>query len=116
MFVEVESGEPFIRYCFEREADAEAFHTLFGSAADKAVFKKAVWKNIKRSFVPVLLDVRSTQAGQAVLIERMLPGEEFVDREHVTATGFVEGQEATANGRDYLGLAPDDPPFRGRRR
>jgi hypothetical protein len=42
LFVEVENGEPFIRYCFEREADAEAFHALFGPAADKAVFKKAV--------------------------------------------------------------------------
>jgi hypothetical protein len=42
MFVEVENSEPFIRYCFEREADAEAFHALFAAAAEKAVFKKAV--------------------------------------------------------------------------
>jgi hypothetical protein len=37
-----ESSEPVVRYCFEREADAEAFHALFGPAADKAVYKKAV--------------------------------------------------------------------------
>jgi hypothetical protein len=42
VYVDKESGEPVIRYCFEREADAEAFHALFGPAADKAVFKKAV--------------------------------------------------------------------------
>ena len=39
--VDVEHNEPVIRYCFEHEADAEAFHTLFGPEADKAVFKKA---------------------------------------------------------------------------
>jgi hypothetical protein len=42
LFVEVENGVPFFRYCFEREADAEAFHALFGPAVEKAVFKKAV--------------------------------------------------------------------------
>jgi hypothetical protein len=41
MFVVVEVGEPFVRYCFEREADAESFHALFGAAAAKASFKKA---------------------------------------------------------------------------
>jgi hypothetical protein len=38
--VDEESGDPVIRYCFEREADAEAFHALFAAAADKAVYKK----------------------------------------------------------------------------
>jgi hypothetical protein len=42
LFLEVEDGVPFTRYCFEREADAEAFHALFGPVAEKAVFKKAV--------------------------------------------------------------------------
>jgi len=42
VYVDKESGEPVIRYCFEREADAEAFHALFGPAADRAVYKKAV--------------------------------------------------------------------------
>jgi hypothetical protein len=42
VYVDKESGDPVIRYCFEREADAEAFHALFAAAADKAVYKKAV--------------------------------------------------------------------------
>jgi hypothetical protein len=41
MYVVAENSEPFVRYCFEREADAESFHALFGHAAEKAVFKKA---------------------------------------------------------------------------
>jgi len=42
LFAEIgsESGAPFIRYCFEREADAEAFDALFGPETGKAVFKK----------------------------------------------------------------------------
>jgi hypothetical protein len=43
LFVHVDAdGDPVSRYCFEREADAEAFHALFAAAADKAVYKKAV--------------------------------------------------------------------------
>jgi hypothetical protein len=38
--IESESGEPFIRYCFERGADTEAFRALYAAAADKAVYKK----------------------------------------------------------------------------
>ncbi len=41
VYVEIADGEPFIRYCFEHEADAESFYALFVDAADKAVFKKA---------------------------------------------------------------------------
>jgi hypothetical protein len=41
MFVVAENGVAFTRYCFEREADAEAFHALFGHAAEEAIFKKA---------------------------------------------------------------------------
>jgi hypothetical protein len=40
VYVDKESGEPVIRYCFEREADA--FHALFAAAAEKTVYKKAV--------------------------------------------------------------------------
>jgi hypothetical protein len=39
--IQLVDGEPFIRYCFEREADAEAFHALFASVAEKAIYKKA---------------------------------------------------------------------------
>jgi hypothetical protein len=42
VYVDKESREPVIRYCFEREADAEAFHALFAAAAERAVYKKAV--------------------------------------------------------------------------
>jgi hypothetical protein len=65
----------------------------------------------------VLLDARGAQAGQTMLVDRELPGEEFVDGQRVAAAGFLEGKQAATHGRDNFGLAADDPPFgTGRRK
>jgi hypothetical protein len=37
---EIVNADAFIRYCFERAADAEAFHAQFAPAAEKAILKK----------------------------------------------------------------------------
>jgi hypothetical protein len=66
--------------------------------------------------LPVLLGPGNTQPGEAMVVDRMLPGDEFVDREHVAAAGVVKGEQTTAHGRDHLGLASDDPAIRARRR
>jgi hypothetical protein len=70
----------------------------------------------KPSLLPIFLDLRSAQPGEAVLVDRVLPGEKFVDREHVATAGFLKGQQATAHGRDNYGFAPYDPAFRSWRR
>jgi len=41
LYGEIANVDAFIRYCFEHEADAEAFHVHFAPAAEKAIFKKA---------------------------------------------------------------------------
>src|SRR5712691_2454699 len=66
--------------------------------------------------LPVLLDARRPQAGEAVLIDRILPGERFLDGERVAAAGLLERQESAAHRRHHLGLAPDDPALGTRRR
>jgi hypothetical protein len=38
----------------------------------------------------VLLDARGAQAGQTMLVDRELPGEEFVDGQRVTAASLLE--------------------------
>ena len=40
LFGAIADGAPFIRYCFEHAADAEAFHDRFARAAEKAILKK----------------------------------------------------------------------------
>src|SRR5262245_48357019 len=59
--------------------------------------------------LPVLLDARRAQAGEAMLVDRILPGEEFLHRQRVAAAGFLERKEPAAHGSNDLGLAPDDP-------
>ena len=39
---QIANGDAFIRYCFTHQADAEAFHVQFASAAEKAIFKRVV--------------------------------------------------------------------------
>src|SRR5690348_15974052 len=58
---------------------------------------------------PILLDARGAQPGEAVLIDRVLPGEEFFDRQGVARAGLFKRQQATAHSRNDFGLAPDDP-------
>src|SRR5665213_522914 len=64
----------------------------------------------------VLLDARGAQAGQAVLVDGILPGEELLDRQRIARAGFFQRQETTAYGGDHLGLAADDPAIGGWRR
>jgi hypothetical protein len=59
----------------------------------------------------VLLDAGGTQSGQAMLIDGKLPGQEFVDRQGVTAAGLLKGEQtATDRGNDF-GLTANNPPF-----
>jgi hypothetical protein len=51
-----------------------------------------------------------------MLIDGKLPGQEFVDRQGITAAGFLEGEQASADRCNDLGLAADDPPFSAGRR
>jgi len=58
-----------------------------------------------------LLNARGTQTGKAMLVDRELPGQEFIDSQRITAAGFLKREETTANSGDNLGLTSDDPTF-----
>src|SRR5580704_5461629 len=66
--------------------------------------------------LPVLLDARRAQAGEAVLVDGILPGEKFLDGQCVAAAGFLKRKQAASNGGNHLGLAPNDPALGARRR
>jgi hypothetical protein len=59
----------------------------------------------------ILLDAGGPQSCQTVLVDRELPGEEFVDCQRIAAAGFLKRQKATADGGDNFGFTADDPPF-----
>src|SRR5262249_18849364 len=66
------------------------------------------------SLLPILLDARGAQAGEPMLVDGELPGEEFLDRQRIAAAGLFERQQAAADRGHDLGLAPDDPALGSR--
>ena len=68
----------------------------------------------RAGLLPVLLNARGAQPGEAMLINGILPGQEFFDRERIPAAGLFQRKQAAAHGRDHLRLAADDPAFRSR--
>jgi hypothetical protein len=72
--------------------------------------------SVRESLLPILLDPGGPQAGETMLIDGKLPGQEFVDGQRIAATGFLEGEQAAADRCNDFGLAADDPPFGAGRR
>jgi hypothetical protein len=71
---------------------------------------------VRESLLAILLDPGGPQAGQAMLINRKLPGKELVHRQGVPAAGLLEREQAAADRCDDFGLAADNPPFGAGRR
>jgi hypothetical protein len=65
----------------------------------------------RERLLPILLDPGGPQASQAMLINRKLPGQELVDRQRISAAGFLKGKQAATDGCNDFGLAADNPPF-----
>jgi hypothetical protein len=57
----------------------------------------------------ILLDSGRSEPGKTVLVDRELPGQEFVDGQRIAATGFLKGKQAAANRGNDFGLATDHP-------
>ena len=51
----------------------------------------------------------STVPSTSVAIDRILPRQEFLDREGIAGAGLFQRQQTAAHGGDHLGLAADDP-------
>src|SRR5215510_14425489 len=66
-----------------------------------------IWQGL----LAILLDARGAQAGQTMLVDRELPGQEFVHGQRVAAAGFLEGEQAASDRRDDFGLAANNPPL-----
>src|SRR5437660_7955112 len=66
--------------------------------------------DIKR-LLPILLDAGGAEAGEAVLVDGELPGQEFVDRQRIATAGFFQRQQPAAHGGEDVRLAADHPPL-----
>src|SRR6266446_10895958 len=73
-----------------------------GKKAQRRPFGRRIAKNLCQSLagieegrvtgplLPVLLDARRPQAGEAMLVDPILPGKKFLDGERVAAAGLLE--------------------------
>jgi hypothetical protein len=57
-----------------------------------ALLGKRPGRAILGALLTVLLDTRRAQAGEAVLVDGILPGEEFLDGQRITAARLFERQ------------------------
>lgn len=67
--------------------------------------------DFRSRLLAILLDAGGAKTRQTVLVDGKLPGEEFVDRQGITAAGLLEGEKSTTDSGDDFGLAADDPAF-----
>jgi hypothetical protein len=89
-----------------------------GKATREAHYLRATLIERAQSFATrsIMLKTRRSQASEAMLIDRPLPGGEFIGREHVAVAGLFKRKHALANSVDDLGLATDHPSLRRDRR
>src|SRR5262245_21625403 len=78
-----------------------------GFAKRRRFSSNPIWQVL----LAVLLDAGGAKARQAMLVDRELPGEEFVNSQRVAAAGLLKGEQAATNGSDDFSLAANDPPL-----
>src|SRR6185312_2690170 len=82
-----------------------------GRFSSNALVRKGLGLLKGAGLLAILLDPCGTEPGEAVLVDRELPGEKLVDRQRVAAAGFFEREQPAANRGDDFGLTANDPPF-----
>jgi hypothetical protein len=59
----------------------------------------------------VLLNAGRAQSGEAMLVDRELPGEEFIDGQRIPAASFFQRKQAAADCGNDFRFPADNPPF-----
>ena len=63
------------------------------------------------TLLAVLLDARRPQSGQAMLVDRVLPRQEFLDRQGIPAARFFQRKQPAAHRGHHFGLAANTQRF-----
>src|SRR5579862_6210191 len=70
---------------------------------------------LRERLFPVLLNARRTQTRKAMLVYRVLPGQEFLDGQRVAVARLFERKQAATDRCHDFRLAADYPAFGPRR-
>src|ERR1019366_3274172 len=68
------------------------------------------------ALIAILLHSGRAKPGQPETVDGMLPGEELLHRQRITAASLVQAEQAATHRGDDFGLAPNDPASRRGRR
>src|SRR5581483_1781652 len=79
------------------------------------VLRRRPVRDIGTVLLAILLNARRAQSGKPVLVDRILPGEEFLDRKRIAGAGLFQRQQTATDRGDHLCLAADDPALGCRR-
>jgi hypothetical protein len=71
-------------------------------------------RSVRRALLAVLLNARGAQAGKAVLVDRILPGQKFFDGQRVTTARLFQRKEPAPDRRYDFCLSANDPAFGSR--
>ena len=64
----------------------------------------------------ILLDARGAETGKSIFVNGCLPGQEFLRRQLIALTGFIEAEQTASDGGNDFRLASNNPASRIRRR
>jgi hypothetical protein len=73
----------------------------------KLIDGSAVWKTYPWSTVE--LNPGRAKPGESIVVDAMLPGQELLKIQCVTAAGVLRRHQTAAYGRDDFGFPSDDP-------
>src|SRR6266481_602451 len=68
------------------------------------------------SLLAILLNASGAQTGEAMAVDRVLPGQEFLNRERIAAASLFKRKEAATHRRNDFRLTANHPTLRSRRR
>lgn len=62
--------------------------------------------------VAIVLQPRCAETRKAMLVDRTLPRQEFVDGQRISFASLLDAEKTAAYSGNHLSLAADDPSFR----
>ena len=80
-------------------------------SARRVAARSKLFRSTQGVSVAVDLQPCDAQTGDAVPVDRALPGEKFLDRQLVATASLLDAESAAANGSDNDRLAAHDPSF-----
>src|SRR5215468_4666977 len=110
-------GRPVAGGRNERFRSRPLFYRRSGSRRGRfADHKGRTYRGPPLSLLTILLNAGGAQTRKAMAVDGVLPSQEFLHGERISAAGLFKRKKAATHRRNNLGLAANHPALRSRRR